>query len=210
MSAYAAERRPFGAAGRMGVVVGMHAALIFVLANAFGLVPGAKKPEPMKGVIVEDTAVIDEEPVDPIGPPSFSDPRFYIPAPDDPNYEADTEGAINVPLRPIDEIPTGRAVPEPDPAIGVRMDPRHPLTRPLYPAEAIKGEIEGAVVVEVLVQPDGRIGDARIVTSSGYDFFDRATLDEARRKWRMLPATRNGEPFAQWYRTRVVFKLTNK
>ena len=54
------------------------------------------------------------------------------------------------------------------------------------------------------------IGDARIVRSSGYELFDRATLSEARRNWRLLPATRDGEPFAQWYRLRVVFKLKSR
>ena len=53
---------------------------------------------------------------------------------------------------------------------------------------------------------DGNVSDARIVRSSGYDDFDRATLREAR-SWRMLPAMRGEEPFAQWHRLRVVFKL---
>jgi len=60
------------------------------------------------------------------------------------------------------------------------------------------------------VQPNGRVGDARVIRGSGYDLFDRAALEEARRNWRMLPATRNGEPYAQWYRLRVVFKLKNQ
>jgi protein TonB len=66
------------------------------------------------------------------------------------------------------------------------------------------------VDVEIYVMPDGRVGDARIVKSSGFERLDQVTLDEARRSWRMLPATRNGEPFAQWHRLRVVFKLTTR
>ena len=57
--------------------------------------------------------------------------------------------------------------------------------------------------------PNGRVGDARIVRSSGFER-STVTLDEARRNWRLLPATRDGEPFAQWHRLRVVFKLKNQ
>ena len=94
---------------------------------------------------------------------------------------------------------------QPDTLVSARNDPRHALTQPPYPASYIRQGIEGNVDLEILVQPNGRIGDARIVRSSGYDLFDRAALDEARRNWRMLPATRNGEPYAQWYRLRVVY-----
>ena len=64
--------------------------------------------------------------------------------------------------------------------------------------------------MEVYVQPDGRVGDARIVQTSGYEAFDRTTLNEAKRKWRLQPATRDGTAVPQWYRTRVGFKLTNQ
>jgi protein TonB len=196
----------------MGVVAAAHAALVFVIANGFGLVPKEKKTEPMVGTFIDQPQVIDEDRRPTVGPPDFATQQAFVPAPDNPQYEADTPGAISVALRPADEIEIGpgRVIPEPVPEMGVRADPKHPLTRPRYPDEMIRGEVEGAVVVEVFVQTNGRIGDARIVTSSGYDAFDRATLAEARRNWRMLPATRNGEPFAQWFRTRVVFKLTDR
>ena len=190
----------------MGVVVGMHAALIFVIANAFGLMPKAKIPEVMTGEIVENTELIDEEPPPHVGPPNLTRQEVSLPAPDDLSYETDTDGAINVPLRPVDELITGPVVPIR--AIGVRADPRNPLTQPIYPPEERKAGREGAVVVEVFVQPDGRVADARIHTSSGFESFDRSTLREAR-TWRMLPAMRGDEKIAQWHRLRVVFKLEN-
>ena len=63
--------------------------------------------------------------------------------------------------------------------------------------------------LEIYVLPNGRVGDARVLRSSGFEDFDQSALQEARRNWRFLPATRDGQVFAQWYRLRVVFKLQN-
>jgi TonB family protein len=195
----------------MGVVAAGHVAIIFVVANSFGLIPNkAATPPRVVTEFIQEEYEIDDEP----GPirHDLEHLNVRLPEPERPQMEENrTEDAITGEVLPPGEIlvESGSAVVMPQ-LVGARSDPRYPLTRPRYPAEAIRDQIEGAVVVEVFVQPDGRVGDARIVTSSGYDFFDRATLEEARRKWRMLPATRNGEPYAQWYRTRVVFKLTNR
>jgi TonB family protein len=56
----------------------------------------------------------------------------------------------------------------------------------------------------------GRVGDARIVKSTGFPALDQSALDEAKRKWRLTPATRDGVPFAQWHRLRVTFKLNTQ
>lgn len=212
MVARTAERR-FGALGRMGLVAAVHVAALYLIANSLGLVPG---------ITIEPKRVIAEflpdppRPADPppvIRDPSLSQPDVLVPMPDDRTFENDTiDDSITARRAQIDEIPIGpgSATAVPDDIVGPRSDPRRPLSQPPYPAPYIRGGIEGAVDVEILVQPNGRIGDARIVKSSGHELFDRAALDEARRNWRMLPATRNGEPYAQWYRLRVVFKLKNQ
>jgi hypothetical protein len=39
---------------------------------------------------------------------------------------------------------------------------------------------------------------------------DQSAVDEAKRRWRLQPATRDGVPFAQWHKLRVVFELRNR
>jgi TonB family protein len=68
----------------------------------------------------------------------------------------------------------------------------------------------GSADVEVYVLPTGRVADARIIRSSGFEELDQSTLAEAKRKWRLLPATRDGVPIAQWHRLRVTFKLNQQ
>jgi len=210
---FATAEKRFGALGRMGLVAAIHVAALFVIARSLGIVPPIETAPPDIETFRIDNTPPPEPPPQPTDYRPESDLHVYVPVPDDPNFENDTiNDAITAQRLPVDDIPIrpGTADPEPVNLVNVRADPRRPLSQPPYPASLIRNGTEGSVDVEVFVQPNGRVADARIVRSSGHELFDRATLDEARRNWRLLPATRNGEPYAQWYRLRVVFKLKNQ
>ena len=208
MAARTLERRPLGAVGRMSLVAGVHVALLFGVAGGLGIVPLPKFTE-------MTASVIDER--EPLPPPTIAPKDFKIepnqavqlPLPDLPPLPAeDPSDTITAQLVPICNIPEGPGSAAVERELsGVRVDPRRPLSQPMYPPEMIRLGAQGAVDVELLVQPDGRVGDARIVRTSGFDAFDRNTLDEAKRRWRLVPATRDGVAVPQWYRMRVVFKL---
>ena len=210
MYARTADKR-FGALGRMGIVVAFHAALLVVLARGFGVMPSFVKPEPLVGSLIDDRPIpVDDAP--PIGPPKFDDPQIWIPQPDPLAPEQETPPPPDTiggkPQTGGETGGGGSAVPQPV-IESVRMDARYPLTQPPYPIARIRNGDEGVVDLEVYVLPNGRVGDTRVRKSSGFEDFDRAAMQEARRSWRMTPATRDGVPFAQWYPLRVVFKLTN-
>jgi TonB family protein len=64
--------------------------------------------------------------------------------------------------------------------------------RPTYPPEAVRAKIEGKVLLELVVQPDGTVGDVRVQRS-----LDRKTgLDDAAvkavKEMRFAPATKDG------------------
>jgi len=211
MSQVMVERKPLGAVARMGVVAGMHVAIIYVVANSLGLVPSLVTPAPIiltdtpEPVVVEDRpVVVDYRPQDPMI--NVVEPEQLPPIADEPRD--DTIVARALPPDGLPDTSVSRTVRET--VLGVRSDARHPLTQPAYPASMIRGNNEGVVDVEVFVQPNGRVADARIVKSSGFEAFDRATMEEARRRWRLLPASRDGVPYAQWHTVRVVFKLENR
>ncbi len=210
MYARTAEKR-FGALGRMGIVVAFHAALLVILAKGFGVMPSFVQPDPIVGRIIEDP-VRPMDPVPSVGPPQIVEQQIVIPPPERLVAEEETQpppDSIGGVVKTGGETGDGgSAVPQPL-IESVRLDARHPLTQPPYPIARIRNGDEGAVDLEVYVMPDGRIGDARVRKSSGFEDFDRAATQEARRSWRMKPATRDGVPFAQWYSLRVVFKLTN-
>lgn len=206
------ERRSMGALGRMGIVAGAHAVLILLVGRGLGIVPPLiSQPEDITATLVDKPQPIVDPP--PILDPAPENLTFRVPVPDDPPFEPNvTETTIGAqPMLPgdiaIDTGPGTNTVPE---LVGVRQDARHPLSQPRYPSPDIREGNEGNADVEVYVLPNGRVGDARIARSSGFERLDQSAIEEAKRNWRLLPATRGGEPVAQWYKVRVTFKLTNR
>lgn len=61
--------------------------------------------------------------------------------------------------------------------------------RPQYPLEAQKKRISGIVILEIVVGPDGKVRDARVLRS--VPELDQAAL-KAVRQWEYTPATVNG------------------
>jgi protein TonB len=65
--------------------------------------------------------------------------------------------------------------------------------KPVYPRLALASEVRGAVIVDLVVGPDGKVSDATIRQS--IPALDQAALD-AVRQWVFEPARRNGEAIA--------------
>ena len=71
-----------------------------------------------------------------------------------------------------------------------------PLRRPqpAYTAEAMRARLQGVVVLNCVVRPDGRCSDIRIMKSLDMTFgLDDQAIASAR-EWRFRPGTRMGEP----------------
>lgn len=66
---------------------------------------------------------------------------------------------------------------------------RHEV-KPVYTADALRREIEGDVVLEVVVLANGEVGDIQVVRSLGYGLDETAV--NAMRQWRFHPARRQG------------------
>jgi protein TonB len=85
--------------------------------------------------------------------------------------------------------------------------PRYQLNAPpTYPALARKRGQKGTVILQVLVNKNGRVEDLMIDTSSNFALLDSAAL-KAVRKWSFEPGRRGEEKEAMWVRVPVTFKL---
>jgi protein TonB len=62
---------------------------------------------------------------------------------------------------------------------------------PEYPALALARQMEGVVILEAIVDEEGRVDSVRVLRSPGV--FDKAALD-AVRQWRYSPVMLNGRP----------------
>jgi TonB family protein len=77
---------------------------------------------------------------------------------------------------------------------------------PEYPKAAKSKHVEGTVVLQVVVQPDGSAADIQVVKSPDPDFAEKAV--EAVEKWRFRPARdRDGQPVATRVPIEVTFRL---
>jgi protein TonB len=83
------------------------------------------------------------------------------------------------------------------------------ITKPEYPPSVRRAGGEGTVYVQVLVLETGRVGDARVQTSSGHPKLDEAVVAEAKRSWRFSPGTEDGKAVQMWVTVPIVFKLTD-
>lgn len=78
--------------------------------------------------------------------------------------------------------------------------------KPPYPNMSRRLGETGTVVLEVLVLPNGRVGDARIKKSSGFKRLDDTALRSVR-NWRYLPAKRGDQAIEHWYEQDIEFNL---
>jgi protein TonB len=93
------------------------------------------------------------------------------------------------------------------PTAGRTAGPGHLYNpKPSYPPESRTAGEQGTVVLRVRVEADGRPGTITLARSSGHPRLDRAA-QEAVRRWRFKPATRDGQPFVSTVDVPVRFSL---
>lgn len=79
--------------------------------------------------------------------------------------------------------------------------------KPQYTAEAMRAKIQGVVLLEAVVEPDGTVGDVRVVRSLDPVFgLDQEAL-KAARQWRFVPGRRQGQPVPVLVSIELTFTL---
>ena len=76
---------------------------------------------------------------------------------------------------------------------------------PDYTEQARRAGLEGEVLLEIVVGPDGGVSDVRVLRRLGAGLDERAV--DAVRQWRFSPARRFGAPVAVVVEVAVEFKL---
>jgi protein TonB len=78
---------------------------------------------------------------------------------------------------------------------------------PPYPLVARRLGMEGVVVLEVMVTPDGRPAEVRVLRSSGFAPLDDSAAATVRQRWRFLPARRGGTAVQSRVTVPIRFRL---
>ena len=102
-------------------------------------------------------------------------------------------------------------------AVAVDIEKKTPVVReavplykvnplPEYPRIARKRGYQGTVVLEVLVDQNGRVGDLRLFTSSGYSILDKKAMASVK-GWLFEPGMKGDKKLDMWVRVPVRFEL---
>jgi protein TonB len=79
---------------------------------------------------------------------------------------------------------------------------------PAYPLVARRLGMEGVVMLEVVVAPDGTAAEVRVLQSSGHEPLDESALRTVRTSWRFIPARQDGVPVTSRVTVPIRFRLT--
>jgi protein TonB len=77
---------------------------------------------------------------------------------------------------------------------------------PEYPRLARKRGYQGTVVLDVLVDQNGKVGDLRLFTSSGHSILDRKAMASVK-EWLFEPGLKGDKKLDMWVRVPVRFEL---
>lgn len=124
------------------------------------------------------------------------------------------EGESGVPEGVVLGIPGGLPEAPPPPApppqapvrVGGNIKPPTKMqdARPVYPPIAQSARVQGVVIIEAVIGPDGKVKDAKVLRS--IPLLDQAALD-AVRQWEFTPTLLNGVPVPVVMTVTVNFKL---
>jgi protein TonB len=194
------------------VIVGIHAALVWVLNSELSSKLVQLIGGPMETTIIEELQTEDEPPPPP-PPPDIDAPPPFVPAPDIAiAFAPDTTTTA---IQAVTNARPPPAAPPPAPAARApvvvlpKQDPRRGITQPEYPPASRRAGEAGTVQLRVYVLENGRVREAQVSASSGFPRLDEAAVREATRAWRFVPGTQDGKPAAMWHEIKVTFRLTD-
>ena len=79
--------------------------------------------------------------------------------------------------------------------------------RPQYTSDAMRAKVQGIVLLECVVRPDGSVGDVQVIRSLDPVFGLDQEAIKAAKKWRFAPGTRLGEPVPVLITIELTFTL---
>ncbi|MSO29571.1 MAG: energy transducer TonB [Acidobacteria bacterium] len=79
--------------------------------------------------------------------------------------------------------------------------------KPQYTADAMRAKVQGTVLLECVVNPDGTVGSVEVVKSLDRAFGLDGEAVKAAKQWRFAPGTRFGEPVAVLVTIELTFTL---
>jgi len=208
-SSYAARQRaPRKHLTGIGLVVLLHAVLLWAITSGLAKQVVRMTENTVEAVLMSEAPPPKPAPA-PIPTPKPPPPQTPTPAPPPPAPNS-TAPAITQPSAPpvvAAPAPPAPAV-APAPAIrtGAVIQPGASCAKPDYPSASRRMEEEGTVTLRFLIGTDGRVLQADIEKSSGFNRLDEAARN-ALSRCQFRPGTVDGKPEQSWASIRYTWRL---
>jgi periplasmic protein TonB len=190
--------------GPMIAVIGIHAAIIYLLMISMGVVDVPKFVPPVEAVFIPEQTRTEPEEV-PIVKPELTDIA-------EPTEQPPPEIPLDEIVAPPSDVvmPASNNAPTATVAPTGQVQDLKTKTRiePTYPPASRRASEEGTVRLKVLVDETGRPKDVQVAQSSGFARLDEAAK-QAVRKWRFQAAMNGGQAMSVWTQVAITFRLTD-
>jgi protein TonB len=188
------------------IVVLFHVGLGYVVVSGLGRSAIEVIKKPLETKLIEEVKPPDTPPPPP--PPKLAPPPPpFIPLPDiqvrtaAPNV---IQQVTNV--RPVEPPPVAPPVKHEPVVVPAVVDAAKSCRSPEYPAVSRRMEETGTVVLDFLIDLDGRVAESKVEQSSGHPRLDEAARD-AMSLCKFKAGTVDGKPERTWARIRYTWKL---
>jgi len=188
----------------LAVVAGFHVVIVYLLATGLGGKLVEHTQEILQTKVIEEVKPETDEPPPP--PPDLKEPPPFIPPPE-VSIAAEVSSAPTTAIRTVQNTVAVAPRPAADVIVMPKANARRPNTIPNYPPTSRRLGETGVVTLQIYVDEEGRVVEAKVAKSSGFPRLDETAVKHVKRAWRFKPGTKNGKPFATWMTVPVRFVL---
>jgi protein TonB len=189
------------------VVILLHLGLGYAFVTGLGRSAIEVIKQPLETKLIEEVKPPDTPPPPP--PPKVAPPPPpFIPVPDIQIRTAPTNAIQAVTtVRPVEAPPPPPPPPKAEPVRKMPViDASKNCRLPEYPAVSRRMEEQGTVVLEMLIDVDGRVSESKVAQSSGHPRLDEAAR-EALSLCKFVPGTIDGKPEKSWWPIKYTWRL---
>jgi protein TonB len=165
----------------VGFVIAFHVAVVYLLVSGLGQSLVQVVTGPIEMNVIEEVQEQEAEPPPP--PPDLKEPPPEFVPPPDIMIAPEIAPANNTAITKVAAKPQPKKVEPPPPAPTLKRR-RGVEFQPEYPPSSKRAGEEGTVMLEICVDPDGKVVDAKVIQSTGFPKLDETAQKYALRKWR--------------------------
>lgn len=171
--------------GAIGIVLLLHFAGFWAVSLGMKFQPPPELSHEFQVTFVSPNYATKEAAAPPLDWEFQEPPQIAVPEPE-------------ISIAPAQMGPNGIAAGTIHQRLAPHLDPDHVNDSPQLPRSAGPVLLSSSLRLRVLVLPDGTVGDAQVVKSSGEGDVDQLAVNYVKNFWQFIPGSLDGNPVEAW------------